>query len=217
LALAAIIRGICEVLFCCGKREIDKETGKEWTRPALFVEVRNRYESLGKGEEFDQIIGDGTLRILVLSSLASLNESPESRFARNMAFCDVARFGVLSSNFSPEYLTPLVRRLSLSVSIDFPEKIKGLLAAMAALDGYIATHFDEWQSTVSSSGQVGDWLWRPTLGYVQIVKVVDPDKAEIHIRQRAQNLLVKRPFYVNLQNACREHATLRTLLAAATE
>jgi hypothetical protein len=217
LALAAIIRGICEVLFCCGKREIDKETGKEWTRPALFVEVRKRYESLGKGEEFDQIIGDGTLWILVLSSLASLNESPESRFARNMAFCDVARFGVLSSNFNPEYLTPLVRRLSLSVSIDFPEKIKGLLAAMAALDGYIATHFDEWQSTVSSSGQVGDWLWRPTLGYVQIVKAVDPDKAEIHIRQRAQNLLVKRPFYVNLQNACREHATLRTLLAAATE
>jgi hypothetical protein len=52
--------------------------------------------------DFDHIIGDGTLWLVVMGSLAMMEENQEDRFARSLALCDVARLGLLSSNADSE-------------------------------------------------------------------------------------------------------------------
>jgi hypothetical protein len=217
--LAKIIREICEVLFCCGLREVDKAQGKEWTRPPLVREVRERYKEQGKVADFDQILGDGTLWMIVLGSLAILDEIPELKLARNLVLCDAARFGSLSSNVTPEFLAPLVRRLSLSSSTDFPEKIKQLLEAVVALEEHVGDHFDEWRAEFDPMGVVGDWLWRPKLGFVQVTEVKEPDNAVVHSRQQGRDIIVKLriapALFVNLRGVADYNPTLRILLAKA--
>ena len=86
-SLAGIVREVCEVLFCRNIHQKDAKTGQHKIRPPLVEEVRARYAQQERATDFDQIIGDGTLWLVVMGSLAMMEENPEDRFARNLALC----------------------------------------------------------------------------------------------------------------------------------
>jgi hypothetical protein len=198
-------------------RQKDVKTGEHWTRPPLVMEVRGRYAKQERASDFDEIIGDGTLWLVVLGSLAMMDENPEMQFARSLALSDVARLGLLSSNVIPEHLAPLAGRLWLSSSAGVTEKIKRLVAAVSDLEQYISAHFDGWKPMFVSSAQAGDWLWNPNVAFAQVIEMKDSGKAQVHLRRRSEDLTVKLSYYLNLRDMSSRDATLRALLAACFE
>jgi len=215
--LADIVRGVCEVLFCRMIRQKDAKTGEHWTRPPLVMEVRERYAKQGRASDFDEIIGDGTLWLVVMGSLAMMDGNPEMQFARSLALSDVARLDLLSSNVIPEHLAPLASRLWLSSPAGLTEKIKRLVAAVNDLEQYISAHFDEWKTTFVSSARAADWLWNPNVAFAQVIEMKDSGKAQVHLRRRSEDLTVKLSYYLNLRDMSFHNASLRALLAACYE
>jgi hypothetical protein len=215
--LAEIVRGVCETLFCRMIRQKDAKTGKSWTRPPLVMEVRERYTKEERVSDFDQIIGDGTLWLVVMGSLAMMDEDPEMQFARSLALSDVAQLELLSSNVIPEHLAPLAGRLWQSSPAGLAEKIKRLVAAVNDLEQYISSHFDGWKPTLVSSAQVGDWLWNPKVAFAQVIEMKDSGKAKIHVRKRSEDITVQLSYYLNLRDISSRDATLWALFAACFE
>ena len=215
--LAEIVRGVCETLFCRMIRQKDAKTGKFWTRPPLVVEVRERYAKQERASDFDQIIGDGTLWLVVMGSLAMMDEDPEMQFARSLALSDVAQLELLSSNVIPEHLAPLAGRLWQSSPAGLAEKIKRLVAAVNDLERYISAHFDGWKPTFVSSARTGDWLWNPKVAFAQVIEMKDLGKAQIHLRKRSEDITVQLSYYLNLRDISSRDATLWALFAACFE
>ena len=216
-ALAKVVRDVCEVLFSCGLSATDPVTGKLFRRPPIIKEVRDRFAKNGQTSYFDQIIGDGTLWLVVLSSLAMMGESSETRFARNLAFYDVARFAPLSSSLVPEHVGPLVKKLWSDPSVELTDKIKQVVLALDALELYIGKHFDDWTGKVVSVAEVGDWLWHPKVGFSQVIELGHSSKALIHARKRVEDLKVELSYHINLRDISQRDGTLRSLFASSQE
>ena len=68
-----------------------------------------------------------------------------------------------------------------------------------ALEEYLHLRFAEWRVLAGSSACTGDWIWNPHVGFAQILDLHGPEKAEVHVRKRAENLIVKLSHYLNLR------------------
>jgi hypothetical protein len=215
--LAEIVRRACEILFYRTQPETDVKTGDHRVRPPLVQEVRDRYAAEGRASDFDQIVGDGTLWLVVMGSLAMMGANSETRFARNLALCEVARFDLLSTTAVPEHLAPLVNRLWQDSALDVTEKVKRLVNAFEALERYAESRFDEWSLKSVSLARAGDWLWRPKVGFGQIIDLKESGKAMVHLRKRAESLPVVLSFYVNLRDISAHDERLAALVAACYE
>ena len=216
-SLAGIVREVCEVLFSRNIHQKDAKTGEHKIRPPLVEEVRARYAQQERAADFDHIIGDGTLWLVVMGSLAMVEENPEDRFARSLGLCDVARLGLLSSNADSEKLAPLASRLWLNGSADLPHRIKHLITAIDTLERYLAAHCQEWEETVASPALVGDWLWNPSVAFAQVKELRDQGKAVIHVRTRCDDAPVVLKGYVNLRQIGMQDCTLAALLSTCCE
>lgn len=214
---AEIIRRECELLFCHKRPETESKTGMPRSRPPLVEEVRARYAGQGRASDFDQIIGDGTLWLVVMRSLAMMGEQPGQRFAKNLALCDVARCNLLWSAATPASLAPLTARLWRDSEVDVPGRIKRLVEALDSLEQYLGGRFEEWKRKPAFEPHVGDWLWNPNAGFAEVIEVKEWDKAKVHIRKRAQTVLVVLPFYINLRGLSERDEEFASLLAACSE
>ena len=215
--LSEIVRRACEILFYSIPPATSAKAGDHRVRPPLVQEVRDRYATEGRVQDFDQIVGDGSLWLVVMGSLAMMGAKPETRFARNMALCDVARFDLLSASAVPEHLIPLANRLWQDSSEDFTEKVSTVMAAFESLEQYAKSCLSNPNQMIPPA-RVGDWLWNPKVGFFQITQMLsEPGKAMAHWRERAESVKVMPSYCVNLREISEHDTKLAALVAACSE
>jgi hypothetical protein len=215
--LGEIVGRACEVLFYRIPSAANVKGGDRPVRQSLAQEVRDRYAAEGRVHNFDQIFGDGTLWLVVMGSLAMLGANSETRFTRNLALRDVARFDVLSITAVPEHLVPLANRLWQGSAVDVADKISSVMGAFESLERYAKSCLIDCQK-VAPSARVGDWLWNPNVGFSQITQLLsEPGKAMAHWRQRAEAVKVMLSYCVNLREASEHDKKLAALVAACSE
>jgi hypothetical protein len=215
--LGEIVRRACEILFYRIQPATYVKAGDRGVRPPLVQEVRDRYAAEGRVQDFDQIVGDGALWLVVMGSLAMMGANPETRFARNLALCDVARFDLLSSTAVPEHLVPLANRLWQDSAVDLTEKVSTVMAAFESLEHYAKSCLND-PHKVAPQARVGDWLWNPKVGFFQITQLLsEPGKAMAHWRQRAESVKVMLSYCANLRDLSEHDKKLAALVAACSE
>ena len=213
--LGEIVGRACEVLFYRIQSAVT--AGDRAVRQSLAQEVRDRYDAEGRAHDFDQIVGDGTLWLVVLGSLAMLGAKPETRFTRNLALRDVATFGVLSITAVPEHLVPLANRLWQNSTVDVAEKINSVMGAFESLEQYAKSCLKDCQKEAPSA-RVGDWLWNSKVGFSQVVQLLsEPGKAMAHWRQRAEPVKVMLSYCINLRALSERDKKFAALVAACSE
>jgi hypothetical protein len=210
--LGEIVRRACEILFYRIPPATSAKAGDHRVRPPLVQEVRDRYAAEGRVQDFDQIVGDGSLWLVVMGSLAMMGAKPETRFARNLALCDVARFDLLSASAVPEHLVPLANRLWQDSSVDFTERVSSVMAAFESLQQYAKSCLSD-PHKAAPSARVGDWLWNPKVGFFQITQMLsEPGKAMAHWRERAESVKVMLSYCVNLREVSEHDKKLAALV-----
>jgi hypothetical protein len=211
-AFAQAIQRTCELLFVRNGVTTGKKASTGELRLPLMDEVRSRYAHEGRAEDFDRIIGDGTLWLVLIASLGVLSGNVDGRFARNIILCDVARYPALSAAAVPEQLTALAKRLRRESDGDPLTQAKHVVQAFDALEAYVAPRFEAIAGMQGERASVEDWLWRPTMGYGQIVEVEEGEKARVHLRKKAATVShVRLSYYVNLRVLAERDAEFRNL------
>jgi hypothetical protein len=214
-AFAQTIQRTCEILLSRNKWEPDQNTGEARKRIPLIEEIRSRYVSEGRGDDFDQIIGDGTLWLVLMGSLTVLSGDPSRLFARNLILRDVARYPALFARIVPELLAPLARRIKSDADADPLDRAKRVVHAFDNLEGFLRPRVDNLKANGASGAKVDDWLWNTGVGFAQILELGEDGKAKVHVPKKAETLnSVLLSFYVNLRILAEQDFNFRRLLAA---
>lgn len=199
-ALAQAIQRTCELLFFRTGVATGKMANPTVQRLPLMEEVRNRYAREGRAEDFDRVIGDGTLWLVLIASLGVLPGDAGGRFGRNLILRDIARFPTLSAAAVPEQLAALAKRLCAESDGDPLGQAKEVVEAFESLEAFLSPRFEQLAGTKGERASVGDWLWRPGMGFGQIMEVEEGQKASVHLRKKAETVKhIKLSFYVNLR------------------
>ncbi len=214
---ADTIQRTCELLFFRNHLERNAKTGENQKRIPLLEEIRNRYVSEGRGESFDQIIGDGTLWLVLMGSLTLLSGDADRLFARNLILRDIARYPALSSNVVPEQIASLARRIQSESDADPLARAKRVVQAFEALEAFVGPTFEDLKQQPSTEATAGDWLWRPGMGFGQIIELGEAGKAKVHVRKKAETLnSVVLSYYLNLRLLADTDAEFRPLFDACS-
>lgn len=209
-----IVRRVCELTLT--------ERGSARRSSGTLVEsVRRRYAHQNRGAEFDAVVGDGTLWVLMLA-VATRASATGDPFERDLLLSDVLDCGVLRSRRSADQLAALcavaqVQDRSgewLAEASGARARTTELLAALSPLGGRLP-------SQQPGRCREGDWLWNPSVGFARITSIAETGTASVHIRSKASTRPnVRLGFYVNLRlSGIGSSATKRpgpTALAPAT-
>jgi hypothetical protein len=188
-----IVRRVCELTLT--------ERGSARRSSGTLVEsVRRRYAHQNRGAEFDAVVGDGTLWVLMLA-VATRASATGDPFERDLLLSDVLDCGVLRSRRSADQLAALcavaqVQDRSgewLAEASGARVRTTELLAALSPLGGRLP-------SQQPGRCREGDWLWNPSVGFARITSIAETGTASVHIRSKASTRPnVRLGFYVNLR------------------
>ena len=117
----------------------------------------------------------------------------------------------------PQPLSPLKARLWRDPEVEVAGKIKRLVAALDSLEQYLGESFEEWKKKPPCEPHVGDWLWNPSAGFAEFIRVEEWPKARVHVRKRAEAVLVVLSYYINLRGLSERDKKFALLLAAFSE
>lgn len=183
----------------------------------LLTEVQNRYRAQGRVADFNRIIGDGLLWLVLAGSLSMIEEEPGKRFELNLLIGDVANCQPLIAMAVPDRLTPLARLLGRAGNslLDL-NRVRQTVEALKDLEVRLDRHFKKYDSALRVfDDKPGDWLWRPVVGFAQVLSIhEDRRHASMHIRSEAREVQkVRLDFYINLRQIQGRDTTVRELLA----
>ena len=197
--------------------EVDSKTNEKTKRQPLIEEIRSRYQSEGRLEDFDQIIGDGLLWLILMGSLTTLSGDSGQLFARNLILRDITQSSTLFLKAVPEQLAGLARRIRVEETIDPIDRAKRAVQDFERLESFVQPRIDQLKVKTAKSAEVGDWLWNVGVGFGQIVELEEGKKARVHIRSRADTLNhVLISYYVNLRVLAEQDTEFRQLFDACS-
>ena len=207
------IERLCEILLRRQGRTQDPKTGESHQVVPLLQEVRDRYESEDRLETFEQIIGDGTLWLVLSAALWAGQQGRSNRFQNNLILRDVLNCPVLINRALPEHLRPLAERLATgSQAPDLMASLESIGRKFEDLEGYLQSHEEQLKVVVCADPKVGDWLWNHAVGFARIEDATSPSKGKVHIPARARTAEnVGFSFYTNLRTAAERDPDLDRL------
>lgn len=214
--LSQTVQRTCELLFFRDHVENNPKTGVSRRLRPLLQEVRERYAKEGRVEAFDQIIGDGTLWLVLIGSLTLFAGPTDKSFSRNLILRDIARYPSLSVGIVPSQLAALARRINVESGVEPLALAKRAVERFDTMESFLRERFEDLkQRTASSRAAVGDWLWNTGVGFAEVVELQESQKAKVHVRKRAETLNnVRLSFYVNLRVLADQDADFRNLYEA---
>jgi hypothetical protein len=184
----------------------------------LLEEVCNRYRVEGQEDIFLQVVGDGTLWVVLLAVMAQLSWKKKfDRFERAINLHRVYGCDAMRSDTNIGKLTTLVTRLDV-------EKAHELIACEAPC---IATAIEaiekllrEGKDTLlaeqlSQEHQVGDLIWHPEVGWGLVNGMSSSTTMDAYLHLRGETRKVaKKSFYLNLRMASEKSIELKKHLDA---
>ena len=215
--LANVVNRTCEILFFRSGVICDPDTDETRKCQPLLEEARQRYAVEGRSDDFDQILGDGTLWLVLMISLSALGDDMQATFGRNLVLRDVVRYPYLSTSVTPQHLAPLLHRLSNGHNGSPIKKIKNIVRQFESLERYLPRIFEKRKGT-GAKPEVDDWLWNPSVGFAQIVELREQGRARVHVRKRAETLeTVLLSYYINIRDIAAKDEKLQSLMYNCTK
>ncbi len=158
------------------------------TERGLLEEVYKRYQENEKEDIFNQVIGDGTLWVVLLAVMAQISwEQDLQKFERAINLYRVYSCDMMRADTSLGKLTTLVTRLDVEraqdlIGSDAPQ----IAEAVATIESLLLEHKETLLKEQSGQAHlVGDHIWNPNAGW-GIVKCVDGSAknmdAYLHLR-----------------------------------
>lgn len=200
----AVVRRVCELLM---QTRIPDHDGSR----SLLSHVEDRYTRLDRRSEFDAILGDGTLWVLLLAVATSAGPAADP-FERQLILSDIVNCDALRSSGSEARLAGLCSAAKLhDRSGSWLEEARAAHGRVVALCAALAPLGATLPQRQKGVAREGDWLWRPSAGFATLEAVIDADMAAVHIRTKARTLpRVQLSYYVNLRLAGLAVSTLQT-------
>jgi len=198
----AIVRRVCELLLVAtpGLKRDAKAVG------TLVQRVADRFSHNGRTDEFEGIIGDGTLWVLLLAVATGMRVGLDA-FERDLLLVDVLDYAPLRSQRSAVQLAELCSIVQVDDRTGkWIESAKQAADRVRVLHSRLAPLQAGLPAIQKGRPQVGDWLWNESAGFARLEGLSDGVLASVHIRRRAETRPnVRLTFYVNLRLAGLDH------------
>ena len=170
--------------------------------------VRQRLADEGKKEIFQEVVGDGTLWLTLLTSL-SLGEWSGSgaAFERALALRDVFNARILLSSTDNDKIARLIARAEWDSEALLMEAA-GVVRALDGLESALESDWDalvQFQEDAAILHEPDDLLWSPKAGWAVAQEKAVAERAakfNVYLRLKAQVVrVVAAGFYVNVTKA----------------
>jgi hypothetical protein len=183
----------------------------------ILEEVRNRYKEMDQEDIFLQVVGDGTLRVVLLAVMAQLTwEEDFEKFERAINLHRIYGCDAMRSDTTVFRLTALLQRLDIErarelVIRDAP-RISTAIDAIEKLMGESRETLLQEAST--QEHRVGDFIWNPATGWgvVKGISSASSMDAYLHLRGETRKVM-KKNFFVNLRIAAEQSKELKQYLS----
>jgi hypothetical protein len=216
---------------------VDDEDGEQWAlwifallfredfsgEDGLLRAVERRYRNQGESTVFEDVVGDGTLWLVLVATLFSARWNEDGgEFERALAIREVFSMPQLISSAVPGRISSLVKKMRVEDAKSMlerhaPRVCESLLAIEERIESAWDTLIDR-QSKANVSFQVGDVLWRRSGWAVCIEGIVATSpQTNVRARFRGRDTKVRSSFYINVSEAARCSDEISELLAAVRE
>jgi len=186
----------------------------------LLEEVHNRYQENDKEDIFLQVIGDGTLWVVLLAVMAQISwEQDFEKFERAINLHRIYGCDMMRADTTLGKLTALVTRLDVErardlIAAEVPQIAEAVASIESLLEEHKTTLLKE-QST--QTHHVSDLIWNPKAGW-GVVKGVDGSAssmdAYLHLRGETRSV-ARKNFFINLRLATEKIPELKQLITQA--
>lgn len=190
--------------------------GNTISSPGLLRTVEKRYIDGGKGGIFHEIVGDGTLWMVLVATLGNTTwQGIGTTLDKALAIREVFRAPELTSSAQASRLSGLVSKLKIDdaksyISIVAPE-------ASRLLDCIECAILPAWKQEAQLQIEqpikyhIGDWLWRANVGWaICLAEAVGRDTLEVRLRGVVKR--VGAGYYVNVSELATRDLKLSELL-----
>jgi len=185
----------------------------------LLEEVHLRFKTKDQEDIFLQVVGDGTLWVVLLAVMAQLSWDEEyERFERAINLQRVYDCDVMRSDTSLGKLTTLVTKLDIErarelIANDAPQ----IAMAIAGIEKYLNEKREALlQEQTSQEHRVGDLIWRPETGWGVVKGLVSATAMDAYLHLRGETVKVsKKHFFVNLRMSAEQSVDLKQHLFEA--
>ena len=191
--------------------------GRTAGSPGLLGAVEQRYAGNGQAGIFREVIGDGTLWIVLIATLGNSNWQGAGTFLdKALALREVFRAPQLISSAQVNRISGLLFQLRIEdarafLSLVAPE-VSGLLDCIENQLRPVWEQEAREQAARPLQHRVGDLLWRSSAGWA--VCVEDTNGGEnIEVRLRGERKKVKANFYANVSDLAKRNHQLSKFLA----
>lgn len=184
----------------------------------LLEEVYKRYQADKKEDVFLQVLGDGTLWVVLLAVMAQISwEHDFEKFERAINLHRIYKCDMMRADTTLGKLTTLVTRLDVERARDLIGNDAPQIAeTVDAIESLLLKHKDTLFKEQSGQAHVvNDLIWNPNAGW-GVVKCVDgvADKLDAYLHLRGEiRTVVTKNFYVNLRLTAEKLPELRQLVA----
>jgi len=184
----------------------------------LFEEVQNRYREIGQEDIFLQVVGDGTLWVVLLAVLAQLSwEKDFERFERAINLHRIYVCDAMRADTSVGKLTTLVTRLDVEKARDLiGREAPGIAVAIGAIEKLLKADKEALlREQLFQEHRVGDFIWHPEVGWGLVNGMSSSTTMDAYLHLRGETRKVaKKSFYLNLRMASEKSTELKNHLDA---
>jgi HKD family nuclease len=191
--------------------------GRTAGSPGLLGAVEQRYASNGQAAIFREVIGDGTLWIVLIATLGNSNWQGAGTFLdKAIALREVFRAPQLISSARVDRISGLLFHLRIEdarafLSLVAPE-VSELLDCIESQLRPVWEQEKHEQAARALPHRAGDLLWRSSAGWA--VCLEDTNGGEnMEVRLRGERKKVKANFYANVSDLAKRNHKLSKLLA----
>jgi hypothetical protein len=191
--------------------------GKTANSPGLLHVVEQHYNERGLTNIFSEIIGDGTLWMVIIATLGNSEwHGAGALVEKTIALRQVFRDSALISSAQAPRLVSLLGHLRIDdahryVSAVAPE-VSSLLDCVEDELKPLWQHEAAQQAERKITHRVGDSLWRPNVGWaVCLAEATGHDS--ILVKRAGEQIKIKSGFFVNVSELAIRHPYLLELFA----
>lgn len=185
----------------------------------LLRAVEQRYVESGQRDAFDDVVGDGTLWLVLVATLGSTRwHGVGTDIDKAVALREVFTAPQLLASATSDRITGLLGKIRI-------EDAKAYVAEVAPTVNRLLGEIEHalrpvWESEMRDQGaraiihKQGDLLWRDKVGWAICLKKV-PNRTEqsINVRLKGAEKTVMYGYYVNVSDICSRNSALSSIVA----